>query len=82
MLYKLLLASQGKLEIRIMIGSIRKVIPCEHLVSLGVEKRGRERSVGRVASSCLGVGVGVRSKERSIQGKEGRKGGTWGDVII
>jgi hypothetical protein len=62
------------------IGSIRKIIPCEHLVSLGVERRGRERSVVWVASLYFGAGVGVRSKERSIQGKEGR-GGRYNYII-
>lgn len=60
----------------IMIGSIRKIMPCEHLVSLGVQERGRERSVELVSCLCFGVGVGVCSKERSIQEKEGRM--RWG----
>lgn len=60
------------LRLRIMIGSIRKIIPCEHQVSLGVWERGRERSVECVVSLCFGFGVGVCSKERSIQEKEGR----------
>lgn len=53
-----------------MMGSIRKRIPCERRVSLGEQERGRERSVECVASLCFSVGVGVCSKERSIQEKE------------
>lgn len=66
------------LRLRIMIGSIRKIIPREHQVSLGVQERGRERSVECVASLCFGVGV--CSKERSIQEKEGRM--RWGSNYI
>lgn len=58
------------LRFGIMMGSIRKRIPCERRVSLGEQERGRERSVECVASLCFGVGVGVCSKERSIQEKE------------
>lgn len=57
-----------------MIGSIRQMTPCEaSSLTYGTLERERGGEVLNLGPSlCFSVGVGVHSKQRQIQGKEGR----------